>query len=216
MGAEFVERFLRDAGDGEEGVDPGVVDETDADFESAGPIHAGEGRVGATPVVQPFDAFVLGRFVAVEPGGESETNELIPAAGFPNDFDVGAVRMRAVIYFEGDGAGGEVAVNEIVRVPFRRGVDFEWKMTEGAPVAGEDVGAVALERGEEFGWGGIPRRNFWPGDVGFEGEVGVVGEFGVGALIGFFLEAQENLARAHGAKAVPVPIQLGNFGEHEW
>ena len=91
-------------------------------------------------------------------------------------------------------------------MPLGRGIDFQRKMAEGAPVACEDVGAVAFDCFEEFWWGGIPRRNFWPGDVGFEGEVEVVGEFGVGALIRFFLEAQENLVRAHGAKAVPVPI----------
>ena len=70
MSAEFVEGFLRDAGGGEKGVDPGVIDEANADFEAAGPIHAGERRVGAAPIVEPFDAFVLSGFFLVEPGGE--------------------------------------------------------------------------------------------------------------------------------------------------
>ena len=58
-----------------------------------------------------------------------------------------------MIYFERDAVGLEVVMDEVIGVPFRRIVDFEGEMTEGAPVTGEDVGAVPLEGGEEFGRG---------------------------------------------------------------
>src|SRR5687767_12008750 len=106
--AEFVQRFLRDASGGEKSINPGVIDEANADFEAAGPVHAGERRIGAAPIVQPLDAFILRGFVVIEPGGQRETDELKPAARFPNDFNVGAVRMRPMIHLEGDLAGSEV------------------------------------------------------------------------------------------------------------
>ena len=101
MGAEFVERFLGGSAGGEEGVDPGEVDEAEADFEAAGPVEAGEGWIRAAPIVEPFDAFVLRGFVMVQPAGHGEADEFEPAAQVPNDFDVGAVGEGAVIDFEG-------------------------------------------------------------------------------------------------------------------
>src|SRR4029077_13595702 len=97
LAAKFVESLMGNTGRAEKGINPGILDQANAGFEAASPVQTGEGRIVARPMVQPFDAFFLGPTVIEQPGGHGEADELIPTVRFPDDFDVGAIGLSAVI-----------------------------------------------------------------------------------------------------------------------
>lgn len=117
-----------------------------------------------------------------------------------------------MINFEGGASGFEIVADEIIGVPFGGIVDFDGEVAEEAPVTAEDFGGVGFETFEEFGGSGGAGGDAGPGDVGFEREIERFRETRVGELVGFFLETEEDLRRAHGAEAVPVPIEFGKRG----
>lgn len=213
--AEFVEGFVGDASSGEECIDPGEVDETHADFQSAGPIEAGEGRIVFMPIVEPLDAFVAGARVVEKPGGHGEADELVPAARFPNDFDVGAARLRAVVALESGFGAAEVFADEVITMPVRWVVYFERQMSEGEPVAAENGVSTFAQAIEKFTGSFGTVGQLWEKIGRLEGNGKLWRAFRIGALIRLLLHAQYHLARTHHPKAMPVPAELGEFGRHD-
>ena len=98
------------------------------------------------PVGEPLNAFQRGAFIAEHVTGHRQTDQLMPAAQFPNQLDVSPAGQFTMVQFKSAFLGREVFADEMILVLLRRVLHLNFKTTKGLPAPGEDFFCVPRQR----------------------------------------------------------------------
>src|SRR3954465_13264872 len=157
------------------------MDQAYASLQGAGPIKTFIWRIFRNPVFQPLNAF-RGR------AGFCQAQQFIPAAQFPDYFDIRAFRQLAVVQLP---RTRHLDSRKIIVIPSRRIIDLDGEFTKSVP----------LTRENPFNFGWVLAWHDWQWTRGLERNAARWRS----QRRKLFLNVPPDFGGAHRAEAVPVP-----------